>query len=69
MEQEVHVWELMANHGAHIYVSGSAQKMPSDVLTAFEGIVMRMGGKSMEEAKQYLRLLELKGRYHVEAWS
>ncbi|GAX74179.1 hypothetical protein CEUSTIGMA_g1628.t1 [Chlamydomonas eustigma] len=69
MEHELHVWKLLENHGAHVYVSGSAQKMPSDVLATFESIVTRKGGMSMEEAKQYMRQLEFKGRYHVEAWS
>ncbi len=52
-----------------MYVSGSAQKMPADVAAAFESVARLHGGLDEEAARQIVRQMELKGRYHVEAWS
>ncbi|PNH06259.1 NADPH-dependent diflavin oxidoreductase ATR3 [Tetrabaena socialis] len=67
-EQGELLWELLSG-GAVVYVSGSAQKMPAGVAAAFADVVARYGGMDKEAAVQYVRQLELKGRYHVEAWS
>jgi len=55
--------------GGVVYVSGSADKMPQDVMTAFEDAIVTAGKLEQAAAKQYLRELELRGRYCVEAWS
>ena len=62
------VWGLISREGAHVYVSGSAQKMPSDVFAALEDVAERAGGLDRAAAQQYMRRMELHGRYHVEAW-
>ena len=62
------VWELVDRLGAEVYVCGSAQKMPADVAAAMEDVAVQAGGLSREAARQYVRQMELKGRYHVEAW-
>lgn len=67
-EQSTKVWSLLAE-GAAVYVAGSASKMPSDVLSAFEEIVSKESGVSREAAARWLRALERAGKYHVEAWS
>lgn len=54
--------------GAYVYVSGSANKMPLDVMAAFEDAIVS-AGLERQAAKQYLRDMELRGRYCVEAWS
>ncbi|KAI5684271.1 hypothetical protein M9H77_05499 [Catharanthus roseus] len=65
-EQSGKIWTLFAQ-GAAVYVAGSANKMPADVLSAFEEI---MGQRSGEEAGlRYFRALVKAGKYHVEAWS
>jgi sulfite reductase alpha subunit-like flavoprotein len=63
------VWKLLAEQGAWVYVSGSAEKMPAAVVAALEGIAVQHGGLSKEAAAKYIRQLELTGRYFVEAWS
>lgn len=63
------VWQLLSEHGAWVYVSGSAEKMPANVVSAFEEIAMVQGGLSAAAAAKFVRQLELTGRYHVEAWS
>ncbi|KAI3667033.1 hypothetical protein L6452_42075 [Arctium lappa] len=67
-EQSVKVWDLLSK-GAAVYVAGSSNNMPSDVLVAFEEIVSREGGVSKEAAVRWLRMLEKGGKYHVEAWA
>ncbi|CAA0814372.1 NADPH-dependent diflavin oxidoreductase 1 [Striga hermonthica] len=62
------IWSLLTL-GAAIYVAGSANKMPSDVLLTFVEIVSSEGGVSREEALRWIRALEKAGKYHVEAWS
>jgi sulfite reductase alpha subunit-like flavoprotein len=63
------VWDLLSTRGAWVYVSGSADKMPADVAAALADVACQAGGLSGEEGAAYIRQLELKGRYHVEAWS
>ncbi|KAG2446563.1 hypothetical protein HYH02_008550 [Chlamydomonas schloesseri] len=54
---------------AVVYVSGSAQKMPAGVAAAFADVAAAHGGLDKEAAAAWVRQLELKGRYFVEAWS
>jgi sulfite reductase alpha subunit-like flavoprotein len=67
-ELGAHVWRLLES-GARVYVAGSANKMPADVAAALAHVAEQHGGLGQEEAKAYVRQLELKGRYSVEAWS
>lgn len=59
----------MLQSGAAIYVAGSANKMPADVLSAFEDVIAKETGWPQESVSRYMRDLERKGRYVVEAWS
>lgn len=63
------LWRLIAEGGAAIYVSGSAQKMPSDVAAAFAAVFQEHGGMDAATAQKFLRQLEIGKRYNVEAWS
>ena len=54
--------------GGAIYVSGSANKMPRDVMNAFEDAIVEAGGGPRSAAQQFLRNMELSGRYQVEAY-
>lgn len=67
-EQSGKIWSLL-NQGAAVYVAGSANKMPSDVLSALEEIVSTETGVPREAAARWIRTLERAGKYHVEAWS
>lgn len=67
-EQGMKIWSLLTQGGA-VYVAGSANKMPSDVFSAFEEIVSAESGVSREAASRWIRALEKAGKYHVEAWS
>ncbi|XP_027178236.1 NADPH-dependent diflavin oxidoreductase 1 isoform X7 [Coffea eugenioides] len=67
-EQSTKIWNLLAG-GAAVYVAGSANKMPSDVLAALEEIISLEGGVTKEVAARWIHALEKSGKYHVEAWS
>lgn len=54
--------------GAHVYVSGSADKMPHAVATAFEDMASWHAPSQNSIEKFVLKLQQTK-RYHVEAWS
>ena len=56
--------------GAHIYVSGSAEKMPQEVADVIRvQILQGQGGLNPVAAQKYMRQLESSKRYVVEAWS
>ncbi|KAL0706954.1 hypothetical protein Bca4012_073380 [Brassica carinata] len=67
-EMRKEVCDLLCN-GAAVYVAGSSTKMPCDVMSALEEIVMEETGGSKEMASRWLKALEKAGRYSVEAWS
>lgn len=68
LEHATIVRDWILNRGAAIYVSGSAKKMPSEVMDAMVK-VLELGGMTQDEAKALLASLERCGRYCVEAWS
>ncbi|CAM6079491.1 unnamed protein product [Sphagnum tenellum] len=61
--------EQILQSGGAVYVAGSATKMPSDVMSAFERVIAKEAGWPIKTASQYVKELEQKGRYTVEAWS
>ena len=49
--------------GAHLYVCGDATRMAKDVHAALLSVVARHGGRSVEDAEDYLSTLQQQGRY------
>lgn len=62
------VWGLL-QAGASIFISGSANKMPAQVTSAFEEIIVGEAGMTRESAMRQVKELERLGRFNVEAWS
>ncbi|CAM6086168.1 unnamed protein product [Calypogeia fissa] len=62
------VWTLL-QAGASIFISGSANKMPAQVTSAFEEIIVSETGMTRESAMRQVKELERLGRFSVEAWS
>ena len=58
-----------------MYVSGSAEKMPQAVATAFEQLAAQQQQQQQQQqlepgfGRKYVQRLEQAKRYHVEAWS
>ncbi|XP_077230356.1 flavodoxin family protein isoform X2 [Tasmannia lanceolata] len=67
-EESQRIWSLLSA-GAAVYIAGSSTKMPADVSSALEEIILKESGIPKESAARWLRLLEKDGRYNVEAWS
>jgi hypothetical protein len=49
--------KLIMAHGAHIFVSGNAKDMPTDVRSAFRHVLMQHEGMAEGEAEKYLKVL------------
>ncbi|GIL74047.1 hypothetical protein Vretimale_4989 [Volvox reticuliferus] len=63
------LWRQLSEGGAVVFVSGSAKRMPEGVAAAFTDVAAQYGGLDPAAAAAFVRQLQLKGRYHVEAWS
>ena len=57
---ELYAW---LQNGAHLYVCGDATRMAKDVHAALLDIIALQGGKSAEDANDYLNALQAQGRY------
>ena len=57
---DVYAW---LEGGAHLYVCGDAMRMAKDVHAALLDIIATHGGKSAEDATDYLNDLQAQGRY------
>jgi sulfite reductase alpha subunit-like flavoprotein len=82
------VWDLIERRGAHVLVSGSAARMPSDVADALADVAgERLAAEGAEggavaaaaaatpsterraAGRAWVKALEARGRFRVEAWS
>jgi sulfite reductase alpha subunit-like flavoprotein len=52
-----------------VFISGSAKRMPSDVIAALRGLLQTHGSMSPEEAARYVGTMERGRRLVTEAWS
>jgi sulfite reductase (NADPH) flavoprotein alpha-component len=65
-----HARDLFAwlEEGAHVYVCGDAARMAPDVNTALLEVVGKEGGKSAEQAAEYLQALQVAQRYQRDVY-
>lgn len=61
-EHGAEVWQWLQG-GAHFYVCGDAERMAGDVQRALADIAVEHGGKTPEDAAQWVKTLLLEGRY------
>jgi len=54
--------------GAHIYVCGDAIKMARDVEVTLKKIIRTQGDKTSEQADEYVKYLQLSGRYQTDVY-
>ncbi|XP_038416167.1 NADPH--cytochrome P450 reductase-like isoform X1 [Canis lupus familiaris] len=64
-----HLWQLIHEAGAHIYVCGDARNMARDVLNTFYDIVAEVGAMEHAQAVDYIKKLMTKGCYSLDVWS
>jgi len=61
-EHGAEVWQWLQG-GAHFYVCGDAERMAGDVQRALADIAAEHGGKTPQDAAQWVKTLLLEGRY------
>ncbi|QOL27205.1 assimilatory sulfite reductase (NADPH) flavoprotein subunit [Thalassotalea sp. LPB0316] len=62
---EVYQW---LEAGAHLYICGDANRMAKDVHQALIEVVAEQGGKSLEQAEDYLKALRSDKRYQRDVY-
>jgi sulfite reductase (NADPH) flavoprotein alpha-component len=67
IENGAELWEWLES-GAHFYVCGDAKRMAKDVDAALHEIVERHGGKSPEEASDFVKRLQDEHRYQRDVY-
>lgn len=68
-EQSTLVWDLLDKDGAFFFVAGNSKNMPDSVREALKQIAVAEGGRTDEEAEDYVQELEKKKRFQLETWS
>lgn len=67
LEQGAQLWRWI-EEGAHLYVCGDAQRMAPDVHGALLEVARRYGGRSAEQAGEYLLELQRERRYQRDVY-
>ncbi len=67
LEHAREVWDWL-EQGAAVYVCGDASRMAKDVDTALREVIQRAGGKSPEQAAEYVRALQAAKRYQRDVY-
>ena len=63
------MWQWLEN-GAHFYICGDAERMAKDVHQALLDVAVKFGGKTIEQAEEYLETLRAAKRYQKDVyWS
>ncbi|EKM53089.1 uncharacterized protein PHACADRAFT_259251 [Phanerochaete carnosa HHB-10118-sp] len=62
------IWELVGVQGAHVYISGSSNKMPAGVKAAVQGALEQYGQKTEAEAKEFVANMEREGKLIEDCW-
>jgi sulfite reductase (NADPH) flavoprotein alpha-component len=67
LESGAEIWKWL-EEGAHFYVCGDAKRMAKDVDAALNTIVQKEGGKTPEEAAEYVEALKKAKRYKRDVY-
>ncbi|KAF9360965.1 NADPH-dependent diflavin oxidoreductase 1 [Mortierella sp. NVP85] len=63
------VWKVLDTQKGTILLSGSSNRMPTDVMRALHRVIASQGQMSIEEASEYLNKVEKEGRFQQECWA
>ena len=66
-EKGAELFDWLEN-GAYFYVCGDAKRMAKDVDAALHEIIEKHGGKSAEQAKEYVEALKKEKRYRKDVY-
>jgi sulfite reductase (NADPH) flavoprotein alpha-component len=66
-EHAAELWRWI-DHGAHFYVCGDAKRMAKDVDQTLHDIVAEQGGKTVEQAAEYVKQMKKDKRYQRDVY-
>jgi sulfite reductase (NADPH) flavoprotein alpha-component len=67
LEHGTELWNWLES-GAHLYVCGDAKRMAKDVDAALHQIIERAGGRTAEQAAEYVQQLKSAKRYQRDVY-
>ena len=67
-ENAAELWRWLEGDGAHFFVCGDAKRMAKDVDAALKKIVQTQGGKTPEQANEYIEQLKKDKRYKRDVY-
>lgn len=67
LEHAKELWTWLED-GAHFYVCGDAKRMAKDVDAALHEVIQKAGGKSIEQASEYIAQLKSAKRYQRDVY-
>jgi sulfite reductase (NADPH) flavoprotein alpha-component len=68
MENAAEIWNWIDAQGAYFFVCGDARRMAKDVDATLHKIVQEQGGKSVEQANEYVEKLKNEKRYKRDVY-
>jgi sulfite reductase (NADPH) flavoprotein alpha-component len=68
LENAAEIWKWLDGEGAHFFVCGDARRMAKDVDAALRKIVEEQGGKSVDDANEYVEKLKSDKRYKRDVY-
>lgn len=68
LENGPEIWKWIDAEGAQFFVCGDARRMAKDVDAALRKIVQEQGGKSVDEANEYVEKLKSEKRYKRDVY-
>jgi sulfite reductase (NADPH) flavoprotein alpha-component len=68
MENADEIWKWIDAEGAHFFVCGDGRRMAKDVDATLRKIVQEKGGKTVEEANEYVEKLKSEKRYKRDVY-
>ncbi|HEU5247202.1 MAG TPA: sulfite reductase subunit alpha [Candidatus Udaeobacter sp.] len=67
-ENAAEIWKWIDAEGAHFFVCGDAKRMAKDVDAILRKIVQEQGGKSVDQANEYVEKLKNEKRYKRDVY-
>ena len=67
-ENAAEIWKWLDGEGAHFFVCGDARRMAKDVDATLRRIVQEHGGKSLDQANEYVEKLKSEKRYKRDVY-
>ena len=68
LENAAEIWKWIDAQNAQFFVCGDAKRMAKDVDAAIRKIIQEQGGKSVEQANEYVEKLKSDKRYKRDVY-